>query len=478
MVAFKPLGSHPLGGTPVDSGVDVQVSLATLTLSTHSATVVSGGGVLAGVANLTFTPQVPVVTTGKGVIVSTASMTLTTHSATVGAGASVNPTVGQMTLTTHKPTVTSGVGVVVGNVAALTATAHTALVGTAAVVSVDNTPEIEFTTHEASLVSGGGAIVGVASLTFTTHKPVVITGSGVHVDVAALTFTAHNAHVNPDMDISVRTAEMVFTAHPITIPKPVYLDIDTAAITISAHNPKIVIGKLPKVQAEAQRFSAGNLITLFEVDATAIGGEYMRFTASVGENNQPIRFGGHEYFPTDIEADGFEVNGRGTLPTPIIRINNAVKVLQAGVVTLEDLLGATVYRIRTFRDFLDDGIDPDPEAKFPVDIFKIERKVGQNKVYIEFELSAAMDQEGRMIPGRQIIRDYCTHIYRVWNPVTEEFDYSKATCPYAGFGNYDENNTPCNPAQDRCGKRTSSCKMRFGENNQLPTRAFPGVARY
>jgi len=170
------------------------------------------------------------------------------------------------------------------------------------------------------------------------------------------------------------------------------------------------------------------------------------------------------------------LSGKGTLPSPKLRVLNT-PTLNASIITLGDLIGSTLYRIRTFRTFLDDGSDPDPNAKLPIDVFKIERKAVHNKVYVEWELSAAMDHEGKMIPARQIIRDYCTHIYRVWNPETETFDYTKATCPFAGLSYFDEQDRPTNASGDRCGKRLSSCRARFGNNNQLPTRAFPGVAK-
>ncbi|MGQ7245512.1 hypothetical protein ACUN9V_18890, partial [Salinicola sp. V024] len=33
-------------------------------------------------------------------------------------------------------------------------------------------------------------------------------------------------------------------------------------------------------------------------------------------------------------------------------------------------------------------------------------------------------------------------------------------------------------SKDVCGKRLSDCRVRFGANNPLPTRAMPGLARY
>ena len=172
---------------------------------------------------------------------------------------------------------------------------------------------------------------------------------------------------------------------------------------------------------------------------------------------------------------GFEISSAGTLPNPILRVLNTPS-LQSSVIALDDLIGATFTRIRTFKTFLDAGDSPDPTAYFPHDVYKVDRMVANNKLFIEWELAASIDQEGRKIPARQIIRDFCTHRYRVWNTVTETFDVSNATCPYVGAATYDVNDSVTDNAGDSCGKRLSSCKIRF-KNDTLPTRAFPGVAR-
>jgi len=44
---------------------------------------------------------------------------------------------------------------------------------------------------------------------------------------------------------------------------------------------------------------------------------------------------------------------------------------------------------------------------------------------------------------------------------------------------FDENDTGVlSSTQDDCGKRLSSCKARFGENNELPYGSFPGIGTY
>ena len=225
---------------------------------------------------------------------------------------------------------------------------------------------------------------------------------------------------------------------------------------------------------QQQSAEPGAYVALYELDTRPVGGsDILYFTQSQYET-APVVFRGKTYVPVDIEVDGFEWNGRGQLPTPRVRIANANRVLSSLVIGFDDLLGCPFTRLRTFRQFLDNEPLADPNAVFPPDVYRIERKSSHNKVFVEWELAAAMDQQGRFLPGRQILRDSCTHRYRTWNGTG--YDYSKATCPYAGTGAWNEFGVATIPSADQCGKRVTDCKLRFG-TAPLPTRAFPGVNR-
>lgn len=231
----------------------------------------------------------------------------------------------------------------------------------------------------------------------------------------------------------------------------------------------------PEIAEETQITAPSPFVTLFRLDATNVGGDVACFVQG-SVSVEPIVFGGVTYYPAEVEAEGFEWNSTGSLPTPKLRVGNANGAFTALVVTHGDLLGATVTRIRTFEKFLDGKPDADPTAIMPLDVYRIERKSAMTGGSIEFELSAAMDQEGKSLPGRQILRNGCTHSYRVWTG--SAFNYANSTCPYTGSAYFEANGTStANASLDRCGKRISDCKKRFGENNPLPTRSFPGVAR-
>lgn len=192
--------------------------------------------------------------------------------------------------------------------------------------------------------------------------------------------------------------------------------------------------------------------------------------------NRTMVFDGNEYVPIEIEVSGFEWDGQGSaLPTPKLLISNKHKILLSSVITLNDLKGASFSRTRTFRKHLDDGSSPDAAMVFPREVYRINRKSAQNKIFMEFELAASIDQEGVSIPANQCLRDTCLHRYRVFNPTSGTFDYSRATCPYASSSYFTALgvSTPT-AAQDRCGKHLSDCQLRFG-NTPLPFRGTPGI---
>ncbi|WP_276122569.1 phage minor tail protein L [Pararhizobium qamdonense] len=230
------------------------------------------------------------------------------------------------------------------------------------------------------------------------------------------------------------------------------------------------------IYQSAQSLTPGEYVSLFRLDATSVGGAMFYFVQGRVEGGAVIH-DGITYQPADVEFEGFEVSGQGALPTPTLRMSNADGLIQTAINTYGDLLGCEVRRIRTFRHHLDDGSDPDPTAIFGPDVFKVDRKATENSVYVEWELSAAIDQEGKKLPGRQVIRDTCLFRYRAYNANTQTFDYSKALCPYTGTKYFDKQNLPTTKAKDQPSRTVDCCKLRFGEKNPLPFGGFPGVGR-
>ncbi len=231
------------------------------------------------------------------------------------------------------------------------------------------------------------------------------------------------------------------------------------------------------IESAVQEFSPGNLVELYVVDLTVLGGGVTRW-ANAAHSDTTITFDSDTYTPIAIEVDGFEWNGRGAIPTPTIRIfpSDGIK---AAMLAYGDFIGGKLTRIKTFSRFLDGQPDANPEERFPDEIYFFEQKTAFNKNVVEWSLSSVLDQEGVIIPKVPFLKDICQQKYRRWNGTS--FDYVSAAdggCPYNGANYYDVDGNVVAMAADKCGKRLSECKRRFGDTAVLPFLAFPGITAY
>jgi|TARA_R100000479_G_scaffold171913_1_gene115943 lambda family phage minor tail protein L len=231
---------------------------------------------------------------------------------------------------------------------------------------------------------------------------------------------------------------------------------------------------ISSVYEDVSALAPSAIIELFELqlDSTLHGSsDVYRFHA--GSNaavTGNIVWNGNAYTRMPVEADGFELRSTGALPQPTLTIANldgnmtTVLALVNQTTAGNDLTGATVKRIRTLKRYIDGESSADPNAKFPDEIWKISRKASENRDAVTFELSSAFDLAGQKIPKRQIVANTCQWIYR------------SAECGYSGSNYFDVNGiTVSTLAEDVCGKRIASCKLRFGENGELPFGSFPGA---
>jgi lambda family phage minor tail protein L len=229
------------------------------------------------------------------------------------------------------------------------------------------------------------------------------------------------------------------------------------------------------VGEELNKLAPSAVIELFELDGTAssIGVDQVyRFHAGVNEQiSGNIVWNGQTYQRYPVEATGFTYEGGGQLPRPTISISNVLSLGTTLVLEYNDLVGATVTRIRTLKKYLDavnftseTNATADPFAEFPREIFIVDRKVAENRAVVSFELSATFDVAGVKLPRRQIIQNICP-----WT-------YKGEGCGYTGTNYFDINdNSVADVANDVCGHRLSSCKLRFGENAEIPYGGFPSA---
>ena len=241
--------------------------------------------------------------------------------------------------------------------------------------------------------------------------------------------------------------------------------------------------------SDLQQIAPSAVIELFQLELNlaqhGVNETYYFHAGTNTANNGDIVWNGQAYMAYPIEATEFEYTGTGSLPRPKLRVSNILGTITAIILTLPNgLEGAKVTRIRTLARYLDsvnfppsglllledDGImllesgggygigleadnpTADPTAEFPREIYYIDRKAGENRDAIEFELAAAFDLVGVRAPKRQCVSNVCQWIYR------------GAECGYTGNAYFNFDDQPVGSAAlDVCGKRLRSCEVRFSQ---------------
>jgi lambda family phage minor tail protein L len=223
------------------------------------------------------------------------------------------------------------------------------------------------------------------------------------------------------------------------------------------------------ISLDIQKFSPGALVEFFEIDLSPIGvdAQYY-FHNDVNELGSDVVWQGQVYTRFPIEADGFEWNGTGAQPRPKVRVGNITGLLGALARENEDLVGVKFIRKRTFLKYLDavnfasGNPTADANVHFTDEVWYVDRKASENRVFVEWELTSAGDLTGVMLPRRQCIQNTCTWRYR------------SAECGYSGPAVADINDVPTtNINLDACGKRLSSCNFRYPD--EKPFGGFPAV---
>ena len=225
---------------------------------------------------------------------------------------------------------------------------------------------------------------------------------------------------------------------------------------------------------ELAKINPSAIIELFELRLdSALHGSNDIYRWHAGTNADVtgnIVFGGQTYERIPVKADGFEYTNTGTLPRPTLTVSNLGSEITAILLVVNattkgnDLGGAEVRRIRTLKKYLDGESAADPNVQFPQERWFIDRKASETRDAVSFELASKFDLAGQSIPKRQLIANVC------------QWKYRSSECSYAGTNYFDVNgNSVATEAEDVCGKRVASCKLRFGENNELPFGSFPGA---
>tara|TARA_Y100000592_G_scaffold85256_1_gene136994 strand:- start:651 stop:1544 length:894 start_codon:yes stop_codon:yes gene_type:complete len=225
---------------------------------------------------------------------------------------------------------------------------------------------------------------------------------------------------------------------------------------------------------ELAKINPSAIIELFELrlDSTLHGSsDVYRFHAGANADvDGNIVFNSQTYTRIPIKAEGFEYSNTGTLPRPTLSISNldgtmtTLLLLVNATTAGNDLGGAEVRRIRTLKKYLDGESAADPNARWPEERWFVDRKASESRDSVTFELASKFDLAGQKIPKRQVIANVC------------QWKYRSSECSYTGTNYFDVNgNSVSTEAEDVCGKRVASCKLRFGDTAELPFGSFPGA---
>ena len=255
------------------------------------------------------------------------------------------------------------------------------------------------------------------------------------------------------------------------------------------------------LNSDFQKLYVDGLITLFELDARALGAGILRFhghisyedweriytsigsseligadTGSIGKVfdsgdkkawHRNIIWQGQTFEPMALEVSGLEMRSDGKASAPTLSMANNIGGIQGAIsaycLQFGDFAGAKLKVITTLAKYLDaenfsTGNPTANPSEKREQIWFIEQKTSENAQQVTFELSNPVDFEGLKIPTRQI-SNYCNWEYR-----SEE-------CGYIGSAMFTEKDEPTdNPTLDRCNYRTSGCRCR---ENELHFGGFP-----
>jgi lambda family phage minor tail protein L len=224
------------------------------------------------------------------------------------------------------------------------------------------------------------------------------------------------------------------------------------------------------IYGDLSAFAQDARIELFVLSGGKLGTEVFRFHSGLNEYKSDIVWQGYTYTAIPMQASGFEFTGT-SFPRPKVQIANLNGSFSSLVRINDDLIGCKITRKQTTSryldavNFLNGNPNANPSEHFMDEVFFVTQKTAENKVYIEFELGTALDLSGVMLPLRQVGPDICPFLYR------------GDECGYSGPAVADKYDNPTTIlANDKCSKRVSGCKLRFGATEPLSFGNYPGSA--
>lgn len=178
---------------------------------------------------------------------------------------------------------------------------------------------------------------------------------------------------------------------------------------------------LTATNQEAASLTPTALLNLFLLDLSQIGiNQQYYFVDGTSSNYQSIVFGGQTYTPFPVIIDGAGYEGQGSINRPKLRVSNIGGFVSNLLLLDQDLVGASVTWTRVFARFIDavnypNGVSPytpDPAGAYAPEVYFVNRKIEENQQQVSFELSTSFELDGRRLPSRTCLANFCSWSYR------------------------------------------------------------------
>jgi lambda family phage minor tail protein L len=227
------------------------------------------------------------------------------------------------------------------------------------------------------------------------------------------------------------------------------------------------------IRSDIQKLELDAVVELYRIDSpsrSTVTPQSWFYHDGLNGKKLPLVWRGQTYSPFPIQATGFASNGSGKLPRPTVQIANIGGAMTDAMAPYGDFSGAKFTRIMTIYKYMDavnfpGSVNPteDQTQEFPREVWFFDKKSNEDDIFMTYELCSAFDLPFTMLPARQVL-PMCGYLYR------------DADCGYTGGPVADGNDVPTsNPLLDKCSLKISGCKMRFGENAELPFGGEPVV---
>lgn len=235
-----------------------------------------------------------------------------------------------------------------------------------------------------------------------------------------------------------------------------------------------------KIKEQIQKLQVGELVILYELDTSIYGGGIYYFAPYTKGDSELIKFNNKDYYPIPAQITGYTLKSNGSLERPALYVANADRSFNTLIGQYNNLNGC-ILRIRTtFRQYLDDGTDPDITAQTEPQLFRLQQKTSHDKSTIQWELAPLIDNQKAMIPRNIVAAEKCIARYRSWDSDTSSFIYvqSSLCCPYTGTNYFDDTGAAVSAPADKCSKDLYGCRLRYPNTGDvLPYMQFPSIDR-